>query len=388
MNSSNIPELSSTDNVVENENDTKVFDVNDAKKVMIAGMSKNILDFYVYAMDVQCLPESVALDLTTRMEQSIKSMNESILNLVNSDVSQQSIPEILNNVLTDIPPMDLSKQQVLGHLQNSWNFNSPTEVQCSNGDSFSYIPISHYIKNYFENDSAKFEENDVFSQSCYYKQHIQPAKDAKDKNVHVLLYSDEFEICNPIGVSKNKYKLLAVYYRILNFHGKHTSLERNNHLLLLAKASTVKSVGIDEIFSPLIKELNDLYFDGIPLGENMCHVIACFMAGDNLSNNLICGFITCFARTNFCRYCTVHSNNAFETFFSSNFHLRTHIDIEESAMDQSEGVKQLSPFLDLPYVKLPHFFPVDVTHDVFEGVSHLVLSTVIGEMLKRNLITL
>ena len=171
--------------------------------------------------------------------------------------------------------------------------------------------------------------------------------------MHILLYSDEFEVCNPIGVSKNKYKLLAVYYRIIDFHGKHTSLERNNHLLLLAKSTTVKSIGINEVFSPLLNELNQLYFYGIQLGDRLCFVIACFMTGDNLSQNLIGGFTTSFSRSNFCRYCTAHSNNAFESFDSSNFRLRTHVDIENSALTRSEGMKQLSPFLDLPYVKLP-----------------------------------
>lgn len=40
-----------------------------------------------------------------------------------------------------------------------------------------------------------------------------------------------------------------------------------------------------------------------------------------------------------------------------------------------------SPFMNLPYVKMPYFFPPDAMHDLFEGISRLIVITVFSEVL-------
>lgn len=73
-----------------------------------------------------------------------------------------------------------------------------------------------------------------------------------------MLYSDKFELRSPIRVAKGKHKIFAVIYRVLNFHSNHMTQEKCYNLLLLVKSSSLKSVGLSEIFSLLINELKDL----------------------------------------------------------------------------------------------------------------------------------
>ena len=59
------------------------------------------------------------------------------------------------------------------------------------------------------------------------------------------LYEDEFEIVNPLGSKRTKYKLCAFYYTIGNLSGKYRSQLKHIHLALLARYSHVKQFGMD-----------------------------------------------------------------------------------------------------------------------------------------------
>lgn len=188
-----------------------------------------------------------------------------------------------------------------------------------------------------------------------------------------MIYSDEFEVCNPIGVSKNKQKMFAVYFKVMNFHPRHTSNLNTIHLLLLAKSSTIKNVGVLEILNPLMTELNDLYFVGIKIDDVNFYAIANCFCGDNLASNFIGVFSCNFALGKFCRHCTVSTPEVYSSLTSvSSFPLRTHDSILRDSLENKEGMKFVCPFVELPYVRLPLFFPPDVMHDVLEGITHLV----------------
>ena len=160
-------------------------------------LCSDILDFYIYAMDIHCLPQTVALDLTSRMEAVIRRFCDTVSDSLNSSSSEGNMTEFWIEELKALPRIDFSKQKIYDHLHDTYKFKLPFQIHCSNSDTFSYIPISDYITGYFKSDNEKFEKNDVFLNSVYYKSHIQPCEESDDVNVHLLLYSDEFEICNP-----------------------------------------------------------------------------------------------------------------------------------------------------------------------------------------------
>ena len=58
------------------------------------------------------------------------------------------------------------------------------------------------------------------------------------------LYTDEFEIVNPIGSHRKKHKIVAFYWMLLSVHVEHRSKLRVTQLCALAKSSIVKQFGV------------------------------------------------------------------------------------------------------------------------------------------------
>ncbi|EEC05529.1 hypothetical protein IscW_ISCW024262, partial [Ixodes scapularis] len=90
--------------------------------------------------------------------------------------------------------------------------------------------------------------------------------------IFLLLYTDEVEICNPLGAKRGTHKLCLVYFSILNLHPRHRSQLRQIHLVLIAKYADLQRLGASEILLPLLCDLT-LLKEGLTLeiqGESVC----------------------------------------------------------------------------------------------------------------------
>jgi len=72
--------------------------------------------------------------------------------------------------------------------------------------------------------------------------------------VRIHLYSDEFELCNPLGSSKGEHKICAFYFLVSNLETKYWSSLSNIHLAMLCKYKHVKSIGYKAILEPLLAD--------------------------------------------------------------------------------------------------------------------------------------
>lgn len=117
---------------------------------------------------------------------------------------------------------------------------------------------------------------------------------------------DEFELCNPIGAKRGKYKLTAVYYVIGNLPQRYSFADSCIFLCILVRHQFVKNhdPGYSSLFAPLIADLKLLKtgsVDGLP------QVRACidFISADNLSAHDIFGLQTHFNSGRICRFCNM-----------------------------------------------------------------------------------
>lgn len=119
----------------------------------------------------------------------------------------------------------------------------------SAAQEYHYVPVLVTLENYLE-------QPDVWAschQSCptdgmlrnYSDGEINANSSYKDDKmfIKIHLYSDEVEICNPIGSRKTVHKLSAFYFLVGNIETKHWSSLTNIHLALLCKLKIVKTVG-------------------------------------------------------------------------------------------------------------------------------------------------
>lgn len=125
----------------------------------------------------------------------------------------------------------------------------------------------------------------------------------------MILYVDDFEICNPLGTSRKKHKICALYWILGNLpHGCH-SLLSSIHLAALINSNDVKVYGFKKGLEPLITDLITLEQHGIyvnKLGKTLKETLQ-FVVADDLGAHIIAGFVESFSGRCVCRFCTTDS---------------------------------------------------------------------------------
>lgn len=222
----------------------------------------------------------------------------------------------------------------------------------------------------------------------------------EDFRICVGLYVDDFEVCNPLGTSKKKHKVCAVYWILSDLPLKYRSSLTSINLTLLCKSVDVKKYGFSRVFEPLLKDLVTLEENGVFVSKfekNIKGTVQC-VAADNLGAHSIGGFVESFSGHYVCRFCTgKHSDFQSKEVRSGSFHLRTkeehseHVRtvLEDEAMNNCYGVKQNCALTE----KLSHFhvltgYPPDILHDLFEGIVPVELAHCLRKLISKNYFTL
>ncbi|KAL2095583.1 hypothetical protein ACEWY4_007731 [Coilia grayii] len=152
------------------------------------------------------------------------------------------------------------------HCKSKMDLTEPVNYTLRNasGDkigNFSYVPITQVLKKYCSvedvwdqilADSTKASDSEVlrdFTDGDYYKQHLFFRENPQPLRLH--LYEDEFEIVNPLGAKRNKYKICAFYYTVGNIGDKYRSKLSHIHLALMVRYIHLKECGLDEILTTL-----------------------------------------------------------------------------------------------------------------------------------------
>lgn len=222
---------------------------------------------------------------------------------------------------------------------------------------------------------------------------------SKQESISLILYIDEFEICNPLGTSRRKHKICGLYWVLGNLPPGCNSALTSIYLAALIKSNDLKCYGYEKVLKPVINDLVILEQSGIflsKLGRTVKGTVQCVVA-DNLGAHSIAGFFENFSGTYVCRFCTAETSE-FQTIEvrSEVFTLRTkdiHADhlriIEENKWPSYYGVKSkciLSKHLS--HFDVTTGFPPDVVHDLFEGIVPFELALCLNLLIKKKYFTL
>ncbi|XP_047186147.1 uncharacterized protein LOC118292452 [Scophthalmus maximus] len=215
------------------------------------------------------------------------------------------------------------------------------------------------------------------------------------------LYIDDFEVANPLGTSKLKHKMCAIYWVIANIPAKYRSTLNSIQLALLCNTSTVKECGYAKVLQPLIYDLksleqNDVYLE--QLGESVKGTVL-YDAADNLGAHSLAGFLESFTVDKFCRFCsassidTQHQDGVCSGFFKlrdKDSHDKQVQEVrEDQALSQTYGVKRACPLTE----NVEHFhaitgYPPDILHDILEGIVPTELSLCLKDLIDKGYFTL
>lgn len=214
-------------------------------------------------------------------------------------------------------------------------------------------------------------------------------------HLRLHLYTDEFEVCNPIGSRKNVHKVCAFYYSVGNVELKYRSQLKNIHLACLLKYKCVRQYGYSMLIKDMIRDLKTLESDGIEVIVDQEHFTVngsvVTVSGDNLSLHALGGFNPVFSSGRICRHCMVCYSNLRKVHSEEQCTLRNeqthqyHVDsiVADARLKPVYGVYAESPLSSLNYFSPVSCLPPDVMHDILEGVMtlsvELVLKTLVLE---------
>lgn len=235
-------------------------------------------------------------------------------------------------------------------------------------------------------DGTLYQENDFFNTETF--------------RIVLGLYVDEFELANPLGTSRKKHKMFALYWVLANLPSKDRSSLQSIQLAILCRATAVKQHGYTDILRPLVQDLETLEKHGVyieQLGDCVKGSVL-FVSSDNLGAHSFAGLQESFTVEHPCRFCLAKRSEIQETEVRSGaFELRTkqvhdrHVTevLHDANLVKQYGVKGGCVLSE----RLEHFhtiggFPPDLMHDLMEGVIPIEMSLCINDLVSRKLISL
>jgi len=132
--------------------------------------------------------------------------------------------------------------------------------------------------------------------------------------LHIIMFYDELELCNPLGTHTKKHKLSIFLFTLGNIEPIHHSFLRVVHLLIAAPLPIGEKHGLHAIMQPLVSDFRTLATKGVTVSVNGVDrtfqgaLLLCL--GDNLGSNTIGGFKQSFSFAfRFCRTCYITKDN-------------------------------------------------------------------------------
>ena len=223
-------------------------------------------------------------------------------------------------------------------------------------------------------DGSTFQEHDLFS--------------THPKALQIIAYYDKLEVVNPIGTYVKKHKLGCLFFTLGNVRPRFRSVLKAINLLGVVKHEDIKDerIGIDSFLAPFVKDLKELYCEGVTVALNgksqtFFGGLLAFLA-DNLAAHVLGGFKESMSfALRVCRSCFCTRSMTQTHFTESSCVLRTsdhHFEICQllagplkSHYSTVYGVNRSSILNEIPGFNMINGLHHDIMHDLFEGVAHM-----------------
>lgn len=367
--------------------------------------SDAITDMFLKIRETNALPNSTTRNIFTEFSMLFQgfytflkdagAINESHVHSLNDHY----FSSLFGDVSTD--------WKVLEHLKKHPYFVPPVTRKLTDDFSIEHVSVSDTLKALFLNDDMCAEVLDYLGKQpnptvlTDFKDgtegyNISNADANCDFVIPIIFYTDEFEVCNPIGAARIKHKISAVYYTLACLPPRLRSKRKYIFLSALIPDEARKSLGYKTTLKPIIDELRDIYHNPVTLnnGKQVCVKLVAF-CGDNLSAHALGGFQGSFSSGYVCRFCHCHYGEVASKFMERDFVLRSPTsiqnDLEHIQGDrQTNGLKSKSILFDLEYnnFHLADLLLPDILHDFLESILVKVICVVLRILKLEGLLTI
>lgn len=405
--SGNIPEepppslnIQAEDNVsVADDSDFEVMDSEDAKGLE-SQLEHNVAALFLKMSSVLNISETSLQEVIEQINQ-IHSLSQPLLHTSLQRILDQPNDSLVGEIVREVsksnaflrftsPGGSLSTaSKRKAYILNNFSVVMPIEFVLKNDkQTVVYVPILQMLQALLANkdilDKAMSPEanltqtyNSFRDGSCFKSNSLLKEQVFR---IVLFLYIDDFEVANPLGTSRNKHKLCAVYWALGNLHSKYRSSLHCIQLALLCKTSGIKDHGYGETLRPLLQDLVSLEQHGVyveQLGVSVKGTVL-FVAADNLAAHSLGGFFESFTVSQMCRFCMAKREEIqAKEVRTGSFQPRTEENHDQQVKNVQQdpslapqfGVKRSCPLTD----SLEHFhvvdgYPPDLMHDLLEGI--------------------
>lgn len=391
-------------------------------------------DLPVPSLEIIENAEDVSVNLLSNLYLTLQGkhyLNEETLNVIISTImdieeyKSKSLERVLlKNNITDIKVINEIKgiksifqsahNKDFGPLRSSYcrklffrtnyKFIEPIPISLGRNDSdkessFYYVPILESIQILLQNKDIQSiinRENKISQEHCIYSDLFDGEVFKKNdffqnnKNLQIILFQDAFEICNPLGSSKLKHKILAIYMTLGNLPPWLRTKVEHINLVALIYEKQVKDFSFDKCLNRILTDLKTLETTGIQVNNEVFNGSLFAVVGDNLGSHQIGGFLQNFNINNyFCRFCYIKNFKEFN--HQSSLRTKERYDNEIDNIDCLEvhehyhGVKHRSCLNELKHFHICNpGLPPCIGHDLFEGVVAYDLMLCINWFVKNK----
>lgn len=201
----------------------------------------------------------------------------------------------------------------------------------------------------------------------------------------LLLYSDDFEIGNPLGSHAGVYKICGVYISLACLPPEFASLLENIFLVQLCFSNDIKYLGNERIFQYLLRDLLLLESEGLVIdteaGKKKVYFSLVLILGDNLGIHSMLGLQQSFNSNYYCRFCRYSKEETALSIVETEKFLRSTDTYENDQINQSYGIKELCIWNQLSNFHINRNLSVDIMHDIFEGVCRYDLGNILYQFI-------
>lgn len=393
----------------------KNFDFNNSQNINLQAL------LYLKLECKHFLSENVINILVNEMKDlhvELNNIQYEVLNshLQNTNCGENLILDVLSTLKTNhlffLSPYNVFHTKHLRHKFYKMHFRyvEPTTITLGRNSqnklcTFQYVSIYSTISNLLQDKTV---QNQIFSETSTTEGVFKDFKDGylfknnslyeiEPQALQILLYQDCFEVCNPLGSSKTKYKILGVYFIIANLLPHNKSKIDNIQLAILCTEKNFKYFGSEKIFSPLINDLKKIELEGILVTYNneikKCFGTVIAVAGDNLGSHCLGGFCENFSTSEYiCRYCYFQRSNLSKNIYGSKLrspsNYKTDVSKISDDVQNINGIKFDSVFNSLNYYHVASpGLPPCLAHDLFEGIVQYDFMLIIKKIVKKKYIS-
>lgn len=292
------------------------------------------------------------------------------------------------------------------YYKQNFSYVAPVCISLGRNDNhemcdYYYVPILETLKMLLRNKFVKEQwcakrklSNNCFSDIMDGKVFTDNSFFSENENaLQLIIFQDAFEICNPIGTSRKKHKLVGMYMTLGNIFPYNRSKVDHIQLVALCHEKHISHFGFSKVFEKLLNDIKILESNGIEIDSTHVLGSVIVVAGDNLGNHQIGCFCENFNNSiYFCRFCYI-TRNDFKKGSVVLGNVRTpdsyKNDVRTSYTNtNARGVIKDSFLNELKYfhVANPGLAPC-IAHDFYEGILPNDLIFIINYWVKQKYIS-